>query len=153
MIRQHAVAATLHVAGSEGVFVSELLCFALFAVSKIAIKSVRNIICDFYNADQISEAKEVLCNDIDTFGKNDASFAELTRPPKRRAGENKAKLEVEDIVSLVESIDDKGLTAKLPKYTAGNLMMVPSIKAEKGDILMLLNKLMPLNTSCVISGN
>ena len=65
------------------------------------------------------------------------------RPTKPRESDLNARAakDVKDILNLWGYLDDNKLLDRIPTFVAADLMFVPSVKLEDGDIRFLYNKL------------
>jgi hypothetical protein len=63
------------------------------------------------------------------------------KPPRRKASDNKAKVEIDDIVNTFSFLDDSLLLDKLPTFVAVTVDKLPSCRIEEGDMRCILNKL------------
>lgn len=121
------------------IIINSLLCFGLFCLKRQPIKLIKSVILDYYTAEQVSEAKERLINDIDGL-----NVDKWTKPAKRR-GDNKTKQEIEDIITSLTFIDENLLLDKLPRYATDNLDCLPLMRMERGEFAILVSKLDLLN--------
>ena len=116
-------------------FLNALLCFTFHYFKKYNLKMIKSIISDYYNAEDISVAKEKLMTDIDAVG-----LTNWNRPVKRR-GDNKTKQEIDDILCAITVVDESLSLNKLPKYVTDNLDDIPVMRMEKGELAILISKL------------
>jgi hypothetical protein len=105
------------------------------------VKSLKQILIEFYTSEQICNAKETLINHMEQ-----ANLDKWVRPPKRRRDSkenpgNKSRMDVEDILSIVVFIDENNVHSKLPIYVASDPDLLPSIKLTDGDLICVMNKL------------
>jgi len=61
--------------------------------------------------------------------------------PKRKAGENKTRLQVDDILSIFQYVDENLAFDKLPDYVAKDVDNLPSVNMESSDIRSNINRL------------
>ena len=57
------------------------------------------------------------------------------------SGDNKAKQEVEDILTAVTVVDEKYALIKLPHYSFDNLDNLPLMRMERGEFAILISRL------------
>ena len=106
-------------------FISELLCYLQNYVSKIQ----HNVnLCGFYKEEEIVEVKTVLFNVV---GDMKIQFDDIPRKKQRRGGDNKRKLDVEDILAMWEFLDTKKIM--LPDFVAKDLRRLPNIHPSDVD--------------------
>jgi len=111
---------TTFLAVTTNLVVNELLCYVQNNVSKHPRLLVRVAINGFYNNDEVTAAK--LC----LHGIPAASDVEgLPRLIRRQPGDNRRKLECEDIFALFAFADSAGCT--LPTFVAANSYRLPSV--------------------------
>ena len=58
----------------------------------------------------------------------------------RRKADNRAAVEVDDIVGLIEALDEKLLLDKLPMFTAQQLDRLPSNKLVEMDLYLAVRR-------------
>ena len=104
------------------VVISELLCFLTNYFGKVAKSVLITNAAGFYEENEIVEAKTELFNFVSNMK---PGFDDVPRNKKRLAGDNKRRLDVEDIISLLEYLDVKKV--ELPTFVAKNLRRLPSI--------------------------
>ena len=116
--------------------VSELLCYYRCKVGNLSINTLRGVIYDFYKPIDITVAKELLVDIVD-----ELNVEKWQKPAKRKASDNKTRVEVEDIISVFTFLDESLMLDKLPTFVAVNVDNIPSNRIEEGDIRCILNKL------------
>jgi hypothetical protein len=115
--------------------VNELLCYLTAHHGKATSKQLKTVLSNFYNEDEIQQAKEQLMKDVETVSPN-----LLHRIPKRK-GENRSKMNVDDILDIYAVVDENVLVLQLPKYAAVDLFRLPDVKLEDIDIYNMAIKL------------
>jgi len=110
--------------------------------SKIIGKQLKSIVFDFYTSEEISTAKEQLINIVDKL-----ELSKWPRPARRNNSDNKSRLEVDDLYSMMTFIDENSLNAKVPVFVARNVDKLSSVKMEEGELRMLMNKLDKLDVT------
>jgi len=116
--------------------VSEPLCYLKCKFKKLNIKTLKSVVHDFYRADEITAAKELMVQTVEKL-----ALDKVIRPPKRKSGENKIRLEVDDLISLFQSVDENLALDKLPHFVAKNVDNIPSSNIENGDLRSIINRL------------
>ena len=112
--------------------VSNCLCFMINKFGKIASKPLKQLILEFYSADDISEAKELLMLEIDGL--------KTTNPPKitrhRRDSVNRLKpaLDIDDIIMAICYLDESQVLDKCSIFVANNPDNMPSTRLVEGDL-------------------
>ena len=112
------------------VVVNELLCYVQNNIDKHPRALVGVAINGFYTDDKVSFAKQCLHSIIVNFKLDDCP-----RLIKRQAGDNKRKLECEDILNLFGFVD--GSLATLPTFAAVNLLRLPTVLPSDVDVYSL----------------
>lgn len=113
--------------GTDGVVVSELLCFVTNKMRVLPTKEIVQLCLSTFNETDIDEAKKLLfelCAD-DSTGRY-----------KKRIGAEKDKHNMEDIIKL---LNEKG--TDIPKFVALDLSKLPPITFDSIDVSALLNAL------------
>src|ERR1043165_461169 len=121
-------------ADSRELVVSEALCFLFNKFGKVPEKNIKSVVINFYNDEEVSSAKDLLYRSLEQL-----KIDGLPRLVKRK-GDNKAKMDVEDIFTLLNFADEKLELNNLPTFVAVSVDRVPSIKPEDLDIFILAQK-------------
>ena len=79
-------------------------------------------ICGFYDEAEIADAKSLL---FTTISKMNLQYDDVPRYKQRRAGDNKCKLDVDDIMVMMEYVDLKKIA--MPDFVAKNIRQLPSV--------------------------
>ena len=104
--------------------------------SKLSAVTLKSVISDFFSGDSITEAKELLVDSVDK-----VNIDKWPKPERRKQSDNKARLKVDDIVSVYAFLDENLILDKLPTFVAANVDNIPSNRIEEGDLRCFLNKL------------
>lgn len=123
-------------ADSRCLSVSEPLCFAISRYGKLSEKVVKQVLNDFYTAEQLFIAKNRLSEDIGSL-----QLDTWPRPGQHRNSDKQASLEVDDIYSLIGFLDEQLLLDKMPIYVCENIDRIPSVRWMDGDFQMIIAKL------------
>ena len=127
----------------------EPLCFISNKFGKLTLNVLKNAVTDFYNIDDLVEAKIRLLHDV-----NLLEFAyKLPHIPKRRGETNRSAHEVDDIFALFQFVDEHGQLPKLPRYVSCGPDMMPSIRLFEGDMHFLLARLDRLENNLASFGS
>jgi len=118
------------------IIVSEPLSYLKCKFKKLAIKTLKCVLHDLYCSEEITAAKELLCQNIEKLGLDN-----VVKMPKRKAGENKTRLEVDDMLSIFHYVDENLDFDKLPDYVAKDVDNLPSVNVKSGDIRSIINRL------------
>ena len=103
---------------------------------------LKTTISDFYNVEDISEAKKHLLDILD----NITTDSKLPHIPKRREGVNRFVKELDDIFTVLQFLDENGMFNTLPTYVCDNPDKMPSLRLFEGDMAMILSRLDKLET-------
>jgi len=112
------------------VVVNELLCYVQNNIDKHPCALVGVAINGFYTDEEVTSAKKCLNGII-----VDLKLEGCPRMIKRQAGDNKRKLECEDILNLFSFADSSLCT--LPTFAAVNLRRLPSVSPSDVDVYSL----------------
>jgi len=107
------------------VVVNELLCYVQNDMSNHPRALVGVAINGFYQDDEVSAAKQCLYTVVEPM-----KLDGVPRHIKRQAGDNKHKMECEDILNLFSFMDSVQCT--MPKFVAADLQRIPN--AQPGDV-------------------
>ena len=121
---------------SREVKLNSALCFVVNSCRKYPENIVKSLVLDFYNVDTISNAKDLLVGDITNMDLN------VKLPTKhRKSTDNKFKMDLDDILNLLRTIDELGAVEKLPRYATDNLDELPITRMDSGGLSVVVNKL------------
>lgn len=115
--------------------ICEVLCFLNNNFNKTTQNNLKPVLLDFYEDDEIIVAKETLHRCL-----SDVITDDVPRLVKRK-GDNKRKLNVDDLIELFLITDERLLGDKLPKFVAADLSRVPTLKLENISLIGLLRRL------------
>lgn len=114
------------------VVVNELLCYVQNNLLKHPKALVGVAVVGFYHDDEVAAAKQCLYTFVEALtSKPDG----LPRLIKRQLGENKRKLDCDDILSMYTALDAAQVV--LPQFVAANLQRLPSVSPGEVDIYAL----------------
>lgn len=116
--------------------VSEPLCFARSRLGKISENLLKSVMMDYFKCDQLTIAKNRLCDDTEKL-----NIENWSRPANHRDTDNKAKLEVTDIVNIFIFLDQQLMIDNLPIYVCEDIDRIPSTKWMDGDLQLLIAKI------------
>ena len=105
---------------------NDVLCFLVNKFGKLAVKSLKGALTDFYSVDALAEAKIQLINDVDS----------MKLPSKRLYIPLRCDSEVDnitDIISLFTFVDENKAMDLLPKYVSSSPDNMPSLRLYDGD--------------------
>jgi hypothetical protein len=91
---------------------------------------------DFYCPGDLSAAKKQLLKDIEKV----KSVVTFPHVPQQRQGENRAVRDVDDIFTILTTIDEapNGSLSMLPVYVSSNPDKMPSVRLYEGDFGVLM---------------
>ena len=115
--------------------VSNVLCYLANKYGMCDSKSLRDIVSDFYDSEELSRAKTQLTEDIQSVVSSSLSVPHI---PTRRDGDNKAVRIVDDILTLITFADENLVMSALPSYVADNPDRLPSARLYEGDMALLV---------------
>jgi hypothetical protein len=125
------------------VVLSNPLCFLVNKLGKTSLRVLKSIITDFYEALDLSAAKCQLLDDINQLEISDKAdgMDKLPHIPRRRDGENRIAREVDDILTLLITLDERKLSDYLPIYVSDGPDKMPSAHLVDGDLKLLMVRL------------
>jgi len=112
------------------------LCFLISRYNKCADANLLKTIIDFYTAEEITVAKELLVDAVSTLQID--SLRKLTR---RHDVPLRVVREVEDIFSIMSALDEAKATDKLPKFVSEGPEKMPSIHLVEGDLRVMMDRM------------
>ena len=128
--------------------ICEPLCYLYNMYGKMNEKELVSVLLDYYSHAKITEAKEVLLDDVEAL-----NLENWIRPKNRRDTDyiSRTAKEIGDIMATWTFLDEGKLIDSMPKYTIHCLKNIPSIRMEAGDCKLIWNKMEKQNE--VINGN
>src|SRR5579872_1511693 len=123
--------------------VNNLLCFMRNKIGKLACRPLKSLVTDFYNIDDISNAKEALLVEIDIL--KFADFPRIHRNRRGTAEAGKPALDIDDIYTVFIFLDEHGHTKDLPTFVSDNPDKMPSINLSNGDLDFMYDKIKKLD--------
>lgn len=117
--------------------VCELLYFVGNTMDKHPLSTIKSVICEFYRDDEIVSAKQKLISVMPETAKG----SYCSQFMKNRIGSNKIKASVDDIISIMSTIDENGQWSSLPTFCAASRCRVPDIPDEQSDIAAIRQEL------------
>lgn len=119
--------------------VSELLCYLMRKYGITPNDSLKTLIGTFYSEEEISTAKDLLFATA-----MELKVDDLPNKVRRRNVAGKKKLEIDDIFVMIDSLDEKQLLLKLPKFVADDLARIPPFNTDDLDVCRLAIRLSEL---------
>jgi len=123
------------------VVVCEMLCYIFSKYGNTDVESIKKTVANFYNSGEITAAKDLIYKCVKDAGVDNDG---LPRQVSRRKADNRAAVEVDDIVYLIEALDEKLLLDKLPVFTALKLDRLPSSKSAEMDLYLAVRRIATL---------
>jgi len=121
-LRTFKMAAATSISLNDKLIISELLCYLNYKFGKLSLVTLKCTIVDFCSAEKITEAKETIVKSVD-----ELCIDKWPKPPKRRT-DNKAAIEVDDLIGIFSYLDENALINKIPKFVAENIDNLPSTR-------------------------
>jgi len=115
---------------------SEPLCFIVNKLGKVASKSIKSVMLDFFKPEEISEAKVRFMEDVSQLKTSE----KVPYVSKRRDGDNKTARELDDIFILMYFLDEHKLLSSLPRYVTDNPDNMPTVCLFEGDLNFIIMK-------------
>jgi len=120
---------------AESLVLSNPLCFLVTKFGKSAVKPLKSVVIDYYNVDELAEAKTLLFCDTDGI----KSSINLPHVPMRRNGEDHVNRVVDDIFTILICLDEHQKWDCLLKYVADNPESMPSTCLYDGDLAIFFD--------------
>ena len=108
------------------------LCYVQNNLLKHPKAMVGVAVVGFYRDDEVSAAKQCLYAFVEALASKPDGLPRLI---KRQPGDNKRRLDCDDILSMYTALDAAQVV--LPQYVAGNLQRLPSVSPGEVDIYAL----------------
>lgn len=122
--------------------VSNLLCYLINKRGRIPAKSLKSLLSDFYESDDVAAAKDSLLNICD-----EQKFDNIPKVSRRRRESvGKLSLDIDDLFVLISFCDENGHMDKLPLFVSDNPDKMPSARLTEGDLEMIWAKLGKIET-------
>ena len=112
--------------------------FLLSKFSNTPVKMLKSALLDFYDDDTLSTAKQQLLKDANNV-KSQVGIDSLPHIPARREGNNKAQREVDDLFTILNTLDEKLAVSSLPTYVTDNPDKMPSTRLYEGDFSVIMS--------------
>ena len=122
---------------NQPLVLSAPLCFLRSKYGRIQLTTMKNVLKDFYNAEDLATAKFKFLLDLEKLNSHD----KLPVTAKRRDSANRLTLKVDDLLALFTYIDEHKLFDMLPIYVTDDVDAVPSLRITEGDFRVLLTRL------------
>lgn len=131
----------------KDVIINDLLCYTVNKFGKVACRPLKSTITDFYKSDDVTLARELL---IDSLESDSVISAKSQKMPRRRKDSvGRTATEVEDIISVITQLDEEKKIDKLPIFVSSNPDNMPTVKLTDGDLACVLNKLAKMEEELV----
>ena len=112
--------------------ISEFMCFVMNNFGKTPLKNIKDIVVNFYEAEEIVAAKELLHQELTKLS--------LDGLPRllRRQGDNRSVRDMDDIMAYITRADEGGMLSSLPVFVAAKLDRLPTTKPSEMDLYALV---------------
>ena len=111
--------------GDMATIINELLCYILNKIDSVPQDTLVHLIAENFNEEEVEAAKSLLC-----------AHVENSLKTGNRRGQNKKKLNIQDIYKMTLECDRGGL----PSFVALNLAKLPPISIDCIDVSALMRK-------------
>ena len=118
------------------IIISELLCYVLRKYGRTPNNHLKCIVAGFYTSSEVTTAKDLIFKSAEDI-KVDSLPRNIKRIKNKLEDRLRRKQEVDDILILVDSLDEKGVLAFLPKFVADDISRFPPFKTEDLDVCLL----------------
>ena len=97
---------------------------------------LKRALVDFYDGD-----KKQLLSDFSNIKQQQVESDSFPHIPQRRDGDTKVQREVDDMITMLNTLDDRLLLNKLPVYVSDGPDKMPATRLYEGDfkVLMTIN--------------
>jgi len=119
------------------VVLNHALTFIFSKVHKDDENRIKKTVENFYKADTISEARDLLLEHARSLK------IELPQLPNRRGGapDGRTQRELKDIFEIIDALDSVKVLDKLPRYASDNPLEMPSPNITEGDLRAIMDRL------------
>ena len=120
------------------------LCFVFSKFNKLDLAKIKKALGDFFSAEEIYAARNKLMCDVEKI-----EVDKLPRLSNHRDsdGRMRAAKEIDDIILLITTLDEKKLLSQLPRYVVDNTDSIPTLRLEDGELSFLIKKLEKMEES------
>ena len=125
-------------------YVSEVLCFCKNYFGKVPKGEIVDVLVGFYDDKEIEKAKETLFNVVKGLS---PKIDDLPRCRLRKEGNNKRRLDSDDLLTLMEFVDKKNVD--LPPFYAVDVRRIPSFAPSMVDTVRLAENFVMLQQQLV----
>ena len=115
---------------------SPVLVYFIENFGSVDNSSLKNVARDFYSVEDLAVAKNVLLEYV-----SDLKLVNLPRVHQHRAGPDRASLEVDDILLMLNFVDENRKMNDLPRFVTDKISLVPSQRLFEGDLQFLYSGL------------
>jgi hypothetical protein len=115
-------------AGNQEIIVSEILCFIHNKFGNLSFANIKSLIVGFYDEEDVVAAKTLL-HQIAVKLLGDKVVGRLN---VRKAGDNKLKLDTQDLLEIYKKLDQHN--ASMPLFVAANLAKLPIVHLSDTDV-------------------
>lgn len=129
--------------------INEPLCFITRKFGRYGIKQLKSLLFDFYSGDVLANAKDVLAGAVASLKIDGCpKLAGRRRRESKDNPEAKIRADIDDIISVVVYLDENKVIDQLPVFVAADPDLIPSLRIQEGDMLVVLNKLAAIEERC-----
>jgi len=121
---------------------NDVLCFLVNKFGKLAVKSLKVTLTDFYSVDASSWGED----SVDKRCRLDEIVVEASVYSAATRHEARLAREVDDIISLFTFVDENKAMNLLPKYVSSSPDNMPSLRLYDGDLNVILSWMKNIGT-------
>ena len=121
---------TIHLTRQKDLEVDSVLCFLCNKIDNYSKKTLESTVLEFFREDEILTAKQSLVHACSKHNKTNT----VQQFVKRRIGENKVKSNVDDILSILYTLDENESLDFLPVFCITDTSRIPILADEMTDI-------------------
>jgi len=129
------------------------MCFLVNKYSQTQVKLVKRALMDFYDGDKLSEAKQQLLSDFSYIKQQQVESDSFPHIPQRRDGDTKVQREVDDMFTMLNTLDDRLLLKKLPVYVTDGPDKMHATRLYEGDFKVLMTILEKMEWKLAMFGS
>ena len=112
-------------------------CLVINKFRKLGSNSLKVLLCDFYKLDELGAARELLLDEVAALKL--PVFPKVAR--RRRDSSGRGTPDVDDMCSVLFSLDERQLLDQLSIFASSNPDNMPSVRLVEGDLSVLWSKL------------
>lgn len=132
---------------TKSIVINEPLCFISRKFGRYGSKQLKSLLYDFYSGDVLANAKEMLASAVADL-KIDGCPVGRKRRESKDNPDAKIRADIDDMMAVIVFLDENKHMDLLPVFVAADPDLIPSLRIQEGDMLVVLNKLAVIEDRC-----